>query len=102
MILFRQVPLDEPAQYVAVHPLRWHDREHPTAAFVETDIDEDEIERLRAELRETKAENERLKAENERLLSPKLCPRCGGSVIETCSSCGVNSDILDWHGESWA
>ena len=49
-ILFRQVPLDEPAQYVAIHPVRWHDRGHPTAAFVETNIDEDEIERLRKEL----------------------------------------------------
>ena len=34
-MLYRRVELSEPAQFVAVHPLRWHEHGEPTAAFVE-------------------------------------------------------------------
>jgi len=35
--LYVRVSLDEPSQFVGVHPVRWHDHPEPTAAFVELD-----------------------------------------------------------------
>jgi len=36
-LLYRRVPVDEPAQFVGVHPLHWHNRAEPGAAFVEVE-----------------------------------------------------------------
>jgi len=33
--LYVRVSLEEPCQFVGVHPLSWHDHPEPTAAFVE-------------------------------------------------------------------
>jgi len=35
--LYRRVEIDEPCEFVGIHPLRWTERVDPTAAFITAD-----------------------------------------------------------------